>query len=414
MKRMIPMVCAALAALALPLTATATNTVLSGVFNGAEQSVAALPGTCTGAPALKYQRVNNVQVTASGGYVVADAYNFNGADVTALIYSGNFNPNAPQNNLLTPDGVDIAEFVNLNSGTNYVVVVQHWCQNEEGAWAITFSGPGGVNSGVTVAPPDFTEGVFENDDPTTASDCGESQYQVAGPVQVERTGTYFYSDMSINYEVDMCLQVYSAPFNAGNPNANRVGNPMDDFGAVELQAGQNYYLVAQPLNDPQPGEYFYVFAPPAPFRITHAMAGGWFDPPTSGQGFVMDVFDNVNQMFVAWFTYDLERPAASADAMIGDPGHRWLTAQGPFDGDTGELLIYWTSGGVFDSANPAPAPAVQDGTLTVEFFDCLSGQVTYDLGSVNVSGQLPIQRLANDAAELCENLISGPGQPGPL
>jgi len=57
---------------------------------------------------------------------------------------------------------------------------------------------------------------------------------------------------------------------------------------------------------------------------------------------------------------------------------------------------------------------VQDGTLTVEFFDCLSGQVTYDLGSVNVSGQLPIQRLANDAAELCENLISGPGQPGPL
>jgi hypothetical protein len=407
------MMCATLAAFVLPGTATATNTVLSGVFDGSEQSTAALPGTCPDAPVLKYQRENNVQVTTSGGYVVADGYNVYGADVTALIYSGNFNPNAPQNNLLTPDGIDFAEFVNLNSGTNYVLVVQHWCQDTEGAWAVTFSGPGSVTSGATVSPPGFTDGSFEDDDPTTASECGESQYQVAGPIQVARTGTYYYTDMSFYFDVDMCLQVYSAPFNAGSPNANRVGTYMDDFGTVELQAGQDYYLVAQPLTGSQTGEYFYLFAPPAPFRITHAMAGSWYDPPTSGQGFFIDVFDNLNDMFLAWFTYDLERPAPAVTAMIGDPGHRWMTAYGPFEGGTAELDITWTSGMVFDSPNPPPANE-QDGTITVEFFDCLSGQVSYDLGAANVTGQFPIRRLANDALAQCENLLAAPGQPGPL
>lgn len=404
----------AVAALVLPATAAATNTVLSGVFDGSEQETAPLPGTCLGAGPLTYKRVNNFQVSASGSYIVSDAFNFNGVDVTANVYSGNFNPNAPQNNLLTPDGVDLADLVNLSSGTNYVLVVQHWCQNREGDWAVTFSGPGSVNSGAAVQTPNFTEGEFAEEDPTTVSDCGESQYRQSGPIRVSTTGTYYYTDISINYEVDMCLQVYTAPFDPNSPNANQVGNAMDDFGTIELQANRDYYFVAQPLAGPQVGEYFYVFAPPAPFRITHAMAGGWYDPATNGQGFLMDVFDKANSMFVAWFTYDLERPDGNVEAMIGDPGHRWLTAQGPIEGDTGDLEITWTSGGVFDSPSPAPGPGVQDGTMTVEFFDCLTGEVTYDLGTANVSGVVPIQRLANDAADLCASLSSGPGRPGPL
>jgi len=37
--------------------------------------------------------------------------------------------------------------------TNYVLVVQHWCFNREGAWAVTFSGPGSVNSTSAVTVP---------------------------------------------------------------------------------------------------------------------------------------------------------------------------------------------------------------------------------------------------------------------
>jgi hypothetical protein len=407
------MILAALAAAWLPGTLWATNTVLSGIFDGSETRIAPLPGTCSGAQELAYQSVSGVQVTASGSYSVVDAFNNLGVDVTALLYSGSFNPNAPQTNLLTPAGIDEWDEVGLSTGTNYVLVVQHWCFNREGAWAVTFSGPGSVNSTRAVTVPGLTQGSFTGADPTANTECGDSQYRQFGPLQVTRTGAYYYRDISYYHAVDMCLQVYTAPFNPANPNANRVGGYLDDVGAIGLEAGEDYYFVVQPLEAPDEGEFFFVFAPPAPFRITHAMAGGWFEPATAGQGFVMDVFDNVNSLFLAWFTYDLERPGAGADAMIGDPGHRWLTAQGPFSGDTAELDIYWTSGMIFDSGTPPPSQE-QDGSMTVEFFDCYTGQVTYDLGSTGVQGQVPIQRLANDAVELCQALYEGPDRPGPL
>ena len=127
----------------------------------------------------------------------------------------------------------------------------------------------------------------------------------------------------------------------------------------------------------------------------------------------MDILDNSNQLFLAWFTYDLERPDSSASAMIGEPGHRWMTALGPFESVTADLLIYWNSGMIFDSANP-PTEQMQDGDMTVRFTDCANGNVKYDLGSANVTGNVPIQRLANDAVPLCESLVEGPDSPGPL
>jgi hypothetical protein len=391
----------------------ASNSVLSGIFDGSESSVATLPGNCDSGGKLAYQEIRPVRVSASGTYTVVDALQTFGVDVIAEIYEGSFNPGSPLNNLLTPDGIDVADDVTLNAGTNYVLVVQRWCEQlREGAWSVTFSGPGEVTSDSVVSVPAMTEGSFSDSDPVVESDCGNSQYQESGPVRVAHSGTYYYTDISFFYAVDMCLQIFSAPFNPNNPGANRVAI-IDDDGTAELQSGKDYYFVVQPLNLAEAGEFFYVFAPPAPFRISSAMSGGWFYPPTSGQGFLMDVFDSSNQLFLAWFTYDLQRPDASVTAMIGDPGHRWMTALGPFDGNTAELKIYWNSGMIFDSANP-PTEQTQDGEMTVEFSDCATGIVTYDLGSSGASGQVPIQRLANDAVPMCESLTTGPGQPGPL
>ena len=46
-------------------------------------------------------------------------------------------------------------------------------------------------------------------------------------------------------------------------------------------------------------------------------------------------------------------PGDPVEAILGDPGHRWLTAQGPYSGDTASLEVFSSSGGVFDAAEPA-------------------------------------------------------------
>lgn len=394
-----------------PGVAWAANTVLSGVFNGAEARTASLPGGIGNGSQLGYQ-VIGFSVASSGSYTMTDVFSFNGVDVTALIYQGAFNPGAAQTNLLTTAGVDFSDMVNLSSGVNYNLVVQHWGQNREGAWAVSFSGPGSVSSAAQASIPARTMGEFTAADPVMNSACGSGQYQQSGPVEVTRNGSYFYTDISINFAADTCLQVYTAPLDPANPGANRVAL-LDDVGQVELSVGTAYYFVVQPFGEPVNAEFFYVLAPPADFRLNPGMAGSWFNPATNGQGFFLDVFDGINQIFLAWFTYELARPDDSVTAAIGDPGHRWLTAFGPFEGNSANLDIEWTVGGVFDSTSPATTQSI-DGSILVEFENCNSGTVSYDLGTAGTSGVVPIQRIANDSVELCQQLIFGPGQPGPL
>lgn len=406
--------------LLLPLNVSATNSMLSGVFDGSELTAPPLPGTCGGTEPLGYLQAGTFQVSATGLYTITDAFHFyHGVDISALVYSNNFSINTPLTNLVTPEGVDDTADVILNSGTTYVLVVAQYCWNfgrewidREGAWAVAISGPGDVTSSLSVTMPELTQGSFTANDPTAETICGTSQYQESGPVQVSTSGTYYYTDLSINFAIDMCLQIFTAPFDPARPDDNRIFAEID-VGSVELESGIDYYFVTQPEGGQQVGEFFYVFAPPAQFDISSAMAGSWYYPPTTGQGFLIDVFDSANLMFLAWFTYDLERPQSSVTAMIGDPGHRWMTAIGPFSGNTGNLNITWSSGMIFDSETPAVTNEA-DGTITVEFYDCYSGLITYNLGSSGETGEVPIERIVNDAVPFCESMNRGPAKPGPL
>ena len=58
------------------------------------------------------------------------------------------------------------------------------------------------------------------------------------------------------------------------------------------------------------------------FQINAGLNDAWYDPATAGQGFLIAVFPEISQMFVAWFTFDIERPPQDVTAMLGDPGHR--------------------------------------------------------------------------------------------
>lgn len=129
----------------------------------------------------------------------------------------------------------------------------------------------------------------------------------------------------------------------------------------------------------------------------------WYDPATSGQGFFIIVFPKTGVVFLAWFTYDRDRPPESVDAILGDPGHRWMTAIGPIDGPGATLEVTNTSGGVFDSEQPRPTNEPY-GTIALSFEDCSRGRIEYDLPAAGVSGSVPIQRVVQDNVALCELL----------
>ncbi len=193
-----------------------------------------------------------------------------------------------------------------------------------------------------------------------------------------------------------------------------------DLSANPLYTGLISQLSFDPVVERSVGDtvdlYSVSYAPPGGcpvfqdgFEINSSLNDTWRSINTRGQGFFINVFSGTTPdrpqpvMFVGWFTYDVERPAADVTATLGEPGHRWLTAYGPYSGDTATLDIELTHGGTFDSGVPAPMQGPY-GTMTVKFTNCSEGEVTYNIPSVGASGKVPITRVANDNVSLCESL----------
>jgi len=140
-----------------------------------------------------------------------------------------------------------------------------------------------------------------------------------------------------------------------------------------------------------------------PFQINGGISDAWYDPATDGQGFFITVLESVHTIFLAWFTYDTVRPDDPSAAVLGDPGHRWMTAQGSYADNRADLEITFTEGGIFDSGTPTPVRR-QDGTMTLEFSNCISGTVSYDIPSIGWQGVVPIQRVSQANVANCERL----------
>jgi len=140
------------------------------------------------------------------------------------------------------------------------------------------------------------------------------------------------------------------------------------------------------------------------FRINPGLNDAWYNPATSGQGFFITVFPDLGAVSLAWFTYDTDLPVEGEQANLGDPGHRWITAVGPFAGNQVTMDIELTSGGLFDAPSEIRRtdPPGSDGTITLTFDSCNSGTVEYDIPSINRQGIVPIQRVAGDNIALCE------------
>jgi hypothetical protein len=142
-----------------------------------------------------------------------------------------------------------------------------------------------------------------------------------------------------------------------------------------------------------------------PFHINAGLNDAWFEPATAGQGFFHVVFPDIELVFLSWFTYDTERPPDEVTAILGEPGHRWLTAQGGYVGRTAMLDIYLTRGGVFDQEDPPPDPAEAIGTMRIEWCDCEKGEMNYNIPSLGLIGNITLERITPDNVVLCEALM---------
>ena len=140
--------------------------------------------------------------------------------------------------------------------------------------------------------------------------------------------------------------------------------------------------------------------------INPGLNDAWYNPLTDGQGFFINVFPEVEAMFVGWFTFETdERPGAAPMADLGAPYHRWLTAIGGWSGNVATLDVFKTEGGVFDDPTAVDVSDAESyGTLTIEFHDCSTATLTYDLFAIGEAGEIPIQRIVPDNAVLCDAL----------
>jgi hypothetical protein len=122
------------------------------------------------------------------------------------------------------------------------------------------------------------------------------------------------------------------------------------------------------------------------------LSGNWFDPATSGQGFVFEVNPLSPIVFFAWYTY------APSGQAAGIAGQRWFTGLGTFTAGThtAPLTVYETSGGVFDTPTPITQASVAVGTATVTFTSCSSAQLTFSFtsgGNAGHAGMIALSRV---------------------
>jgi len=247
-------------------------------------------------------------------------------------------------------------------------------------------------------------------------------------------GTYSAGDkLSIDYDVENLGGVVSDAFRiVFYASDNTIISSSDySFGYIDnasVEAGdKEFYTAVATIPDDTPGGMYYIGAivtltdanssnntrydssrvtiemTSNSFQINPGLNGSWYNPDTNGQGFLIDVLPKNGTVFLAWFTYDTVRPPSSYTANLGEPGHRWVTAQGKFSGNQAQLNIVLSAGGVFDKASPAPSNSAY-GTMTLAFSGCNSGTITYSIPGIASNEVIPIQRIVTDNVGLCESL----------
>ena len=159
----------------------------------------------------------------------------------------------------------------------------------------------------------------------------------------------------------------------------------------------------QDINEFMNGRITVQAAEEEPFLINVAMTDAWFFPDTAGQGFFIIIWEDKKLVFLSWFTYDTERPPDSVMADLGEPGHRWLTALGPYEDDTALLDVFLSSGMIFDSPEPpVETQRLEGASIEIVWTGCNEAVLKYNIPTSGVMGEIPLQRIVLDNVPACE------------
>jgi|GEM_PF-2709636 len=112
------------------------------------------------------------------------------------------------------------------------------------------------------------------------------------------------------------------------------------------------------------------------------LSGNWYDPKKSGQGFVIELNPLAKVLFFAWYTYAVNGQA------LGASGQRWYTGEANYvpGGRSIPLLLYETTGGLFNSIAPA-AMTAQVGTGRLTFTGCHAATLSFSFFAGSNAGQ---------------------------
>jgi hypothetical protein len=399
----------------------ANNVTISDFFSKDGPEMAASPLSCDEVDNQVYFEAATVTVSSTGDYEIADAGNLLGftgtgkgiVDIVISIFEDTFNPLDPAANRVAT--VDEGQSVALESGKTYLLVIQSYCEDASGVFAIVIRGTGTV-SGAGFISDSFTSGQHSLTDDIAdfPQGIGLHAYDVSSPVSVPQSGVYYFGDVGIYFNADLTVLVYENSFNPGDTSDNLVG--VASFaGSFELKKDKNYIFVMVDQLDLN-GAWQFALFPPGEMRFNETLKGSWVTPGVQGSGILMEIGSETGILFFAWFTFP-EAPAvqlaksatttqadqgAVLNADIGSTDQRWLTGFGAIPPDSNVMNIKYenTTGGFFNAMLPVPTTDSNYGVGTVEVVDCENILVGFDLpGGVN--GTAPMVRIIPDATDPC-------------
>ncbi len=405
----------------------ANNITISDFFSEDGLEMAASPVSCGEVENQIYLETGTVTVSSTGDYELADAGNLLGfsgtgqgiVDIVINIYEDSFSPADPGFNRIAI--IDEGAAVTLESGKNYVLVLQPWCENISGVFGIVIRGSG-IISGAGFNSAAFTSGQHELSDASAdfPMGIGLHAYDVSGPVTVPQTGIYYFGEVGVNFNAGITLLAFEESFNPNDTSANLVGSA-SLVGPLSLSSDKIYVFVTVDTDD-LAGNWQYALFPPGPVRFNESMKGAWVTPGVDGSGVMMEVGLQSGVLFFAWFTFPdaplsmLATKSAptlssvseiSANVDIGSTDQRWLTGFGPIHLDSSIVDIKYenTTGGIFNAVTPKPTTDSNYGFGTAEVTGCNNITITYDLPG-GVQGTAPMVRALSDGLTDCLESIN--------
>ncbi|MGH8123567.1 MAG: hypothetical protein ACREPT_12440 [Rudaea sp.] len=125
----------------------------------------------------------------------------------------------------------------------------------------------------------------------------------------------------------------------------------------------------------------------------YLLSGAWYNPATSGQGFVFDVNPAQNLLSAGWYTY-----APNGAQIGGGASQRWYTVQttafAPGMTSINNVPIYSSSGGTFNAGGGTTTVPV--GTANISFASCNAMTLAYTFSAgpnQGLSSTINLQRV---------------------